>query len=335
MSARQHRPGADPTREIAYDILAAVLHRRGSLEDALEGADAAVPARDRAAAHRLAATVLRRLGTLDAVLRPWLRRPPPPEVRLLLLLGAAQVLFLQTPAHAAVGTIVDLARRRQLGAFSGLVNAVLRRVAGSGAAVLDGLDEARLDVPAWLWTSWGGQARPIAEALRHEAPLDLTLRPGTPIPEGGVRLANGSVRLPAGTRVAELAGYEAGAFWVQDAAATLPVRLLAPRPGERIADSLRRSRRQDRAARRQRRARHSPRPRSCAPGAAAAEPRTAAPAGHGDRGRRQHLAARGAVRRGCCSMRRAAPPARSGVTPTCGTPAVPRTCRRCSPPRTG
>ncbi|WP_428395281.1 transcription antitermination factor NusB [Lichenicoccus sp.] len=236
MPARQHRPGADPTREIAYDILVVVLHRRGSLEDALERADAAVPARDRAAAHRLAATVLRRLGTLDAVLRPWLSRTPPQEVQLLLLLGAAQVLFLQTPAHAAVGTIVDLARARRLAAFSGLVNAVLRRVADTGVAALDGLDQARLDVPAWLWASWGRQARPVAEALRHEAPLDLTLREGAPIPQGGVRLANGSVRLPAGTRVVELPGYEAGAFWVQDAAATLPVRLLAPRPGERIVD---------------------------------------------------------------------------------------------------
>ena len=236
MPVRQHRAGADPTREIAYDILAAVLRRRGSLEDALERADPAIPTRDRAAAHRLAATVLRRLGTLDAVLRPLLSRPPPEEVRLLLLLGAAQLLFLQTPAHAAVGTVVDLARRRRLAAFSGLVNAVLRRVAGAGSAALDGLDQAKLDVPAWLWASWGQQARPIAEALRHEAPLDLTLREGTPMPEGGLRLANGSVRLPAGTRVAELAGYEAGAFWVQDAAATLPVRLLAPQPGERIAD---------------------------------------------------------------------------------------------------
>lgn len=227
---------ADPTRDIAYDILVSVLDRRRSLEYALDQAPAGVSPRDRAAVHRLAATVLRRLGTLDAVLRPLLTRPPPPPVRLALLLGAAQLLFLQTPAHAAVGTIVDLVRRRRLAPFAGLVNAVLRRIASAGERALDGLDQARLDVPAWLWTSWGKQARSIAQVIRQEAPLDLTLRAGATPPEGGVMLPNGTVRLPAGTRVAELPGYEAGAFWVQDAAASLPVRLLAPQPGERIAD---------------------------------------------------------------------------------------------------
>ena len=226
----------DPTRDIAYDILAAVLERRRSLEDALAQAPADVAARDRAAAHRLAAMVLRRLGTLDAVLAPLLARPPPPPVRLALLLGAAQLLFLQTPAHAAVGTTVDLVRRRRLAPFAGLVNAVLRRIAGAGEQALLGLDQARLDVPAWLWASWGRQARSIAAAIREEAPLDLTLREGAAVPEGGIVLPNGTVRLPAGTRVAELPGYEVGAFWVQDAAASLPVRLLAPQPGERIAD---------------------------------------------------------------------------------------------------
>jgi 16S rRNA (cytosine967-C5)-methyltransferase len=226
----------DPTRDIAYDILVSVLDRRRSLEDALDGAPASVPARDRAAAHRLAATVLRRLGTLDAVLEPFLTRTPPQPVRLVLLLGAAQLLFLQTPPHAAVGTVVDLARRRKLAPFAGLVNAVLRRVADAGDAALDKLDQAQLDVPGWLWASWGKQARRIAEAIRQEAPLDLTLRDGAPVPEGGIRLPNGTVRLPAGTRVTELPGYEEGAFWVQDAAASLPAQLLAPRPGERIAD---------------------------------------------------------------------------------------------------
>ena len=236
VSISSHQDRADPTREIAYDILACVLERRGSLADALDQAPSDVPTRDRAAAHRLAAMVLRRLGTLDAVLKPLLRRAPPAPVRLLLLLGAAQVLFLQTPPHAAVATIVSLARRRRLAPFAGLINAVLRRLARVGEQALGGLDQARLDIPPWLWTSWGQAARGIAEAIRDEAPLDLTLTRTAAVPEGGVRLPNGSVRLPPGTRVAELPGFEAGGFWVQDAAATLPVRLLGPRAGERVAD---------------------------------------------------------------------------------------------------
>ncbi len=233
------RADPDPTRAIAFAVLVAVTERRRPFEEALDAADpAGSPAspRDRAAAHRLAAAVLRRMGTLDAVLEPFLARAPPPRVRLALMMGAAQLLFLDTPPHAAVGTVVSLVRAQGLAPFAGLVNAVLRRVAAAGAGAPDGLDAARLDVPAWLWSSWGGSARAIAEGLGREAPLDLTLAPGTAVPDGGLLLPTGSVRLPAGTRVAELPGYAEGGFWVQDAAAALPARLLAARPGERVAD---------------------------------------------------------------------------------------------------
>ena len=227
----------DPTRALAFDLLAAVLDRRRPLDEALEAAPrAGAEPRDRAAAHRLAATVLRRLGSLDAVLEPFLTRAPPDAVRHILRLGAAGLLLLETPPHAAVATAVDLARARKLAPFAGLVNAVLRRVAAAGPAALDAIDAPRLDTPAWLWASWGPDARAIAEAHAHEAPLDLTLSPGAPLPEGATLLPTGSARLPPGTRVTDLPGFAEGQFWVQDAAAALPARLLAPQPGERIAD---------------------------------------------------------------------------------------------------
>lgn len=226
---------SDPTRSAAYDLLAAVLLRRSALDDALDRLPS-MEARDRAAAHRLAAAVLRRLGSLDAVLEPHLRRAPPDEVRLILRLGAAQLLLLETPPHAAVATAVALARSRKLTPFAGLVNAVLRRVAESGAAMLADLDAPRLDTPAWLWSSWGPRARKIALAQAQEAPLDLSVLPGRSSPPGGEVLPTGSVRFPVGTRVTELPGFEAGDFWVQDAAAALPAALLAARAGETVAD---------------------------------------------------------------------------------------------------
>ena len=229
------KSGSDPTREIAFELLSGVLDRRRTLDDGLERAGAAEP-RDRAAAHRLAAAVLRRLGSLDAVLEPLLSRAPPDGVRHILRLGAAALLLLDTPAHAAVGTAVDLTRRRKLAPFAGLVNAVLRRVAAEGAAALAELDGPRLDTPPWLWASWGAEARAIAEAHEEEAPLDLTVAPGVEALEGGALLPTGSVRFAAGTRVGELAGFDEGRFWVQDAAAALPARLLAARPGELVAD---------------------------------------------------------------------------------------------------
>ena len=168
---------ADPTREAAFDLLTAVLDRRRPLEEALDALPV-LASRDRAAAHRLAAAVLRRMGTLDAVLEPFLRKAPPEPVRCVLRIGAAGLLLLDTPTHAAVATAVALARSRGLAPFAGLVNAVLRRVAEAGRAALMDLDSPRLDTPAWLWTSWGDNAREIALAHQREAPLDVTLKPG-------------------------------------------------------------------------------------------------------------------------------------------------------------
>jgi 16S rRNA (cytosine967-C5)-methyltransferase len=225
----------DPTRSLALALLVDIFEHRRPLEDAL-GRLPDADARDRAAAHRLAAAVLRRTGTLDAVLEPHLKKAPPERVRHILRLGAAGLLLLETPPHAAVGTAVALARAEKFSPFAGLVNAVLRRVAEQGAAMLANLDSPRLDTPAWLWASWGADARAIARAHQQEAPIDLSLKPGAAAPPGGAVLPTGSVRFPAGTRVMELAGYDTGGFWVQDAAAALPALLLAARPGELVGD---------------------------------------------------------------------------------------------------
>ncbi|MXP62975.1 rRNA cytosine-C5-methylase [Roseomonas sp. M0104] len=225
----------NPTRSAALALLNAVLLRHRGLEEALDSLPPA-EARDRAAAHRIAAAVLRRLGSLDAVLEPLLRREPPPEVRQALRIGAAELLLLETPPHAAVASAVDLVPRP----FAGLVNAVLRRVAAQGPAALEELDGERLDTPGWLWSAWhaayGPAVRAIARAHRVPAPLDLSLLPGTAPPAGAERLPTGTARLPAGTRITELPEFAAGQAWAQDAAAALPARLLAAVPGMAVAD---------------------------------------------------------------------------------------------------
>ena len=225
----------DPTRDAAYDLVTTTLHKHRPLDEGLAGLAALEP-RDRAAAHRLAAAVLRRTGSLDAVLEPYLKKRPPEGVIDILRIGAAGLLLLDTPKHAAVATAVELARNRGLKPFEGLVNAVLRRVSETGAEALEGLDGPRLDTPPWLWTAWGTEARAIARANNHEAPLDLSLRPGATPPDGAEALPTGGYRMPAGTRVTELPGFTEGDFWVQDAAAALPAMLLAAKPDERVAD---------------------------------------------------------------------------------------------------
>ncbi|MFC7736526.1 RsmB/NOP family class I SAM-dependent RNA methyltransferase [Roseomonas sp. GCM10028921] len=226
----------NPTRSAAFFLLSAVLERRRALDEALDTLPARIQPRDKAAAHRIAAAVLRRLGSIDAVLEPYLRREPSPPAMQALRIGAAELLLLGTPAHAAVASAVALAPKP----FAGLVNAVLRKVAADGPSALEGLDAARLDTPAWLWSAWhaayGPKVRAIAEAHTRPAPLDLSLAPGTTVPEGAETLPNGTARLPAGTRITELPGFAEGGFWAQDAAASLPARLLAPSPGARVAD---------------------------------------------------------------------------------------------------
>ncbi|MXV43868.1 rRNA cytosine-C5-methylase [Saccharibacter sp. 17.LH.SD] len=226
---------ADPVRDLAFDIIRGVVEHRRMLETTLEKSSVE-EGRDRAAGHRLAAATLRHMGSMTELLQPLLRREPPVAVRCALLMGVAQLLYLQTPPHAAVGTIVDLLHRRGLSPFAGLANAVLRRVSQGGQELREGLDEARLDVPSWLWSSWGSRARAITKGFYQEAPLDLTLKSSDMRPEEGDVLPTGTLRLPHGTRITTLPGFTEGSFWAQDVAATMPVHLMGNVQGKKIAD---------------------------------------------------------------------------------------------------
>jgi 16S rRNA (cytosine967-C5)-methyltransferase len=228
-----------PARALAHAWLTAVLERQRPLDEVIAAKPGQLEARDRAFARLLTATVLRRLGQIDDALDRCLDKPLPPAlgwIGQVLRLGAAQLLFLGTPPHAAVDGAV-----RQVGdrpALKGLVNAVLRRLAREGAAILAGQDAARLNTPDWLWASWTstfGEAttRAIAAAHLADPPLDLT--PAASDCPGDV-LPTGTRRLRETANVETLPGYQAGGFLVQDAAAALPARLLAVRRGDTVLD---------------------------------------------------------------------------------------------------
>lgn len=167
-----------------------------------------------------------------------------PAALTLLRLGLTQILFLGTPAHAVVDTAVTLARRRRPQAPPALINAVLRRAAGAGAALVEGHDALRLNTPDWLWQAWtkayGAETcRRIAAQHLQTPPLDLTARDDPhAVAEalGGIVLPNGTVRLERAGIVTQLAGYAEGAWWVQDAAAALPARLLGDVRGQSVID---------------------------------------------------------------------------------------------------
>jgi 16S rRNA (cytosine967-C5)-methyltransferase len=238
----------EDSRRIALDVLEACLDKGQPLDDALArhpGFPTLDP-RDRAFVRLLLATTLRRLGEIDTVLGAMIERPLEGANaigRQILRLGAAQLLFLGTPPHAAVDTSVALAQSR-LPHIKGLTNAVLRRVAREGVAMLGDRDPALLNTPQWLWESWTTRygedvTRAIAAAHLIEAPLDLTPRSDADFWAGQLdaeKLPTGTLRRRAGGAIAELPGFAEGAWWVQDAAATLPARLLGDIAGQRVAD---------------------------------------------------------------------------------------------------
>ena len=163
------KPAANP-RRLALDVLDRVLGEQQPFDDSFAGHThlPTLAPRDRAFARLLVTTVLRRLGQIDALLAHYLRRPPKTvRAQNLLRLGVAQLVFLHTPAHAAVAETVALATGRNCFA-AGLANAVLRRMAREGEALLAEQDAARLNLPDWLWQCWSacyGEAvtRAIAE----------------------------------------------------------------------------------------------------------------------------------------------------------------------------
>lgn len=237
------------SRSVALDILVACLDKGQPLDDVLARHQgfANLDPRDRAFVRLLLATTLRRLGEIDEVLGLLIERPldgANAAGRQVLRLGAAQLLFLGTPPHAAVDTSVRLVVDAGLPHLKGLANAVLRRIAREGATLLGDRDPARLNAPQWLWDSWTESygeetTRAIAAAHLIEAPLDLTPRSDAMFWAGrldGELLTTGTIRRAAGGNITELPGFAEGAWWVQDAAATLPVRLLGDIAGKHVAD---------------------------------------------------------------------------------------------------
>lgn len=246
-----------PARQLATTVLLAILEHGQPLDESFDRAPGlnALEIRDRAFARALITTTLRRLGRIDATLDAFLREPLGPKAktaRVVLRLGVAQLLFLDTPPHAAVSAMVALAEADpQTRPYKKLINAVLRRAADQGRAVITELGP-RDDWPAWLVESWRTaygpeRAAALAHASGMRAPLDLTLR--ADLVEhaedwaqklGAERVGRTTLRVAEGADITALEGFEAGAWWVQDAAAALPAEIvltaLAGRDGARVLD---------------------------------------------------------------------------------------------------
>ena len=221
------------------------------LDEALDRSRAfeALEGPDRAFARAMASAALRRRGGLDHVIGVYINRPLPKKaarVMDILRLAAAQLLILRTPDHAAVSTAVDLANeRRETAAYAKLINAIARKIAKAGPEALRKLP-ARIDTPGWMWRGWERNFGPVkarAIALAHQAdpPLDIVVKDAAQISLwadrlGAEQLSTGALRMSRVSDVTKLEGFTEGAWWVQDAAAALPARLLGDVTGKKVID---------------------------------------------------------------------------------------------------
>ena len=225
-------------RSAALALIRAVMEAGQTLAEAEPALLAPLAPPDRARAARLARATLRRVDPCDRVLAPRLRKTPPPAVQALLRLALTE-LSLGAAPHGVVNEAVALARAdRKTTHLAGLVNAVLRGLPEGDP--LAGQPVQKL--PRWLRQplvhAWGREAVAGIEAVQAgEPPVDLTPRAGASDLPMGEALPTGSLRLREAGQLSALPGYAAGQWWVQDAAAALAARLLAPRPGERVLDA--------------------------------------------------------------------------------------------------
>ncbi|MEM9974033.1 MAG: transcription antitermination factor NusB [Pseudomonadota bacterium] len=229
-------------RKAALDLLDAVTEEKRLLPEVLEPVTADLSVAERARAQRLALETLRNLQRADRLLGPHLRKKPWPRVHNMLRLGTVEMRASQAPAHAVVDAAVRILKmEKKTSSQAGLANAVLRRVAAAKA------DWAALPVPEmpkWLRkrlvAAWGKAAVAAMEEVQAaDPPVDLSAK-GDPAAlaeaVGGTLLPTGTVRLEGRVHVSALPGFEAGHWWVQDAAAALPARALGAQPGERVLD---------------------------------------------------------------------------------------------------
>ena len=235
-------PGLAP-RRAAISLIGDVMENGRLLSQMLPAAVEHLAPEERARATRLATSTLRWSDRADRMLGPYLRKRPPLAVHNLLRLGVVEIFEENGAAHGVVNACVSLAgENRGTSPMAGLINAVLRKVAKTPVQEWQALPVPRL--PKWLrkvlLADYGKNAvLAMEKAHAAGAPLDLSCKSDAELWAdrlGGELLPVGSVCLGHGQRVSALDGFDAGAWWVQDAAAALPARLLRVRPQERVLD---------------------------------------------------------------------------------------------------
>ncbi len=230
-------------RRSAVHLLDQVMDKGRLLSEVIGGgALQKLAPEDRARAQRLATETLRNLERADRILQKHLKKTPAITVQNVLRMATVE-LCQGGAAHGVINDAVEIvAKGKRTAGMKGLTNAVLRKVADKGVDEWENLRVPRL--PKWLRKplaqAYGNEAMLSIEAAHFAgAPLDLTAKgDAAAVAEavGGELLPTGSVRLQDAGQVTALEGFKQGAWWVQDAAAAIPARVLNAQPGEKVLD---------------------------------------------------------------------------------------------------
>jgi len=234
---------------VLFRSLDAVIGHKRLLDEALDKTPSFthLPDRDRGLAALIVRAVLRHRGEIDALIDAFLEKPlgkKGQSAKNALRMGLAQLMFSDIADHAAVDTTVEMCQSAELAPYRKLVNAVLRRAQREGAKVLATLDAPRVNTPEWLWDSWVAAygedtARAIATQHMQEPPLDLTAKADPAYWAQALDaqlMPTGTLRVGRKASVTTLEGFDQGAWWVQDLAASLPARLLGSVEGMDVID---------------------------------------------------------------------------------------------------
>lgn len=238
-------------RACALTILQLVLAQKKPLDQALDTEPSfhRLDARDRAFVRMIVSTTLRRKGQIDDLIARAMdkgQEPRPDTLRYILYIGVTQILFMDVPDHASVDTSVTLAAQNGMEKQKGFVNAVLRRMISEGVEWAKKQDDIALNFPDWILRAWIAdyelsKTLDIATASLAEASLDITVKKKEEekLWEStleSMRLPTGSLRRAGGGHVADMPGLAEGSWWVQDAASSLPVRLMGDIADKRVID---------------------------------------------------------------------------------------------------
>jgi 16S rRNA (cytosine967-C5)-methyltransferase len=242
------------SRQAVVEILNAVLQKKRPFDSAFidvidkKFKDTKLESRDRGFIKLVCITTLRHFGQANYVLNSFLQKPLPKKTVLLkaiLISAIAQLLYLKTPAHAAIDTAVELTKTNKMKNYSKLVNGVLRNVERNKNKILqDDKNTAKLNVPNWLYSSWeraygADFAEKISQINLIEPNIDFSVKNNAKSWASeleGELLPFDSVRKSGSCIVKNLAKYENGEWWVQDIAASIPVKLAGNIKGKKVAD---------------------------------------------------------------------------------------------------